>query len=220
MLKASAIVAALAALSVGHAAANTVYITEFCSDTGNNEHFEFVEVTNVGSTPVDMTNWSEDDSNATPNKPGHSLTGLGILAPGASGIITEATPAAFRAYWGPNLPASVPVVGPYTNDNLNTMSDSITLFNGSNMLVDRLDYSTTNGGSADMVTRNAPFDALGLNDNALWQNSKMGDSFGSFRAAEKQTIVGNPGIYRVPEPSSIVLMALAGALALAGRRGR
>ena len=206
-------VALLALLTASPAFAN-VYITEFCSDTGNNEHFEFVEVTNLGASPVNMTGWSEDDSGATPNKSGHSLTGLGTLAPGQSGILTEATPADFRTYWG--LPATVPVVGPYTNDNLNTTADSITLFDSTGTLVDRLDYSTTNGGSADMVTRNCPLDALGQNDNALWINSAIGDAFDSFRAPQKPIIIGNPGTYAVPEPASVT--TLGGAALLLVRR--
>jgi lamin tail-like protein len=213
---AAAACAAMLALA-DHASAAPIYITEFCSDTGNNQHFEFVEFTNCGSTPVDMTGWSEDDSSATPDKSGHSLTGLGTLNPGESGIITEATPADFRAYWG--LSTGVPVVGPYTNDNLNTISDSITLFNSSETLVDRLDYSTSNGGSADMVTRNCPLDALGKNDNALWVNSYIGDAFGSFPAPQKTSIIGNPGAYPLPEPAGLGLIGACAAL-MARRRVR
>jgi hypothetical protein len=207
--------ALLAALLTARISFANVYITEFCSDTGNNEHFEFVEFTNLGTSPVDMTGWSEDDSGATANKANHSLTGLGTLAPGESGIFTEADPAAFRSYWG--LSASVPVVGPYTNDNLNTNADSITLFDNTGTLVDHLDYSTTNGGSADMVTRNAPFAALGKNDNSLWVNSFIGDVFSSFHAPQKPVIIGNPGSYPTPEPASLAALAV-GALLLLRRK--
>ncbi|HUO09876.1 MAG TPA: lamin tail domain-containing protein [Phycisphaerae bacterium] len=218
MRKAFRTAALIAVLSftASHAFAN-IYITEFCSDTGNNEHFEFVEFTNLGSSPVDMTGWSEDDSNATPNKSNHSLSGLGTLAPGQSGIFTEATPATFRTYWG--LAATVPVVGPYTNDNLSTTADSVTLFDSTGTLVDRLDYSTTNGGSADMVTRNAPLAALGKNDNSLWVNSTIGDAFGSFHAPQKYAIIGNPGSYSLPEPASLATLTAA-ALLLVRRKTR
>jgi predicted extracellular nuclease len=215
MLK-TTIVASAALLLVSTAHAN-VFITEFCSDTGDNQKFEFAEFTNLGNTPVDMTGWSEDDSTAKPNKTGHSLTGLGILAPGESGIITEATPAAFRSYWG--LASTVPVVGPYTNDSLSTTADSVTLFNASGTLVDRIDYSGA-GTTGDSVTRNAPLDALGLNDNALWVNSQLGDSFGSFRAAQNVSLVGNPGEYNVPEPTSLTLLSATGLLAIRRRARR
>ena len=214
----AALGAALVAVTSQSASA-AVFITEFCSDTGNNQLFEFVEFTNTGITPINMAGWSEDDSNATPGVPGHSLSGLGILAPGESGIITQATPASFRLYWG--LSDTVPVVGPYTNDNLHTISDSITLFNNAGPLVDRLDYSTTNGGSADSVTRNAPLDALGKNDNSLWANSFIGDAFGSYPAPQKTSIIGNPGKYIVlPEPCSLAWVAVAGALLTRHRRAK
>jgi hypothetical protein len=124
-------------LAEGSAWGNSVFITEFNSDTGNNEHFEFVEFTNVGALPVDMTGWSEDDSHATANKPGHSLSAFGILAPGESAIFTEAIPSDFRTYWG--ISNSVKVIGPNATDNLSTTADSVTLFDNTGTLVDRLD---------------------------------------------------------------------------------
>jgi hypothetical protein len=199
-------IAAIILLATAKLSWGNVYITEFCSDTGNNEHFEFVEFTNVGTAPVDMNGWSEDDSNATPNKTGHSLSAFGTLAPGESGIFTEATPADFRTYWG--LPDSVKVIGPYTNDNLSTTS----------ALVDRLDYAANKGGSADMVTRNAPLSALGLNNDSLWRNSFIGDAFGSFSAPQKPAIIGNPGSYPVPEPASMGFLSAAALLLLRRRK--
>ncbi|HEX4794302.1 MAG TPA: lamin tail domain-containing protein [Humisphaera sp.] len=199
--------------------ASGIYITEFCSDTGHNEHYEFIEVTNVSSASVNMSGWSQDDSSAQPDK--HSLTGLGTLAPGQSGIITEATPAALRTYWG--LSASVPIVGGFTNDNLSATADSITLFDNTKTLVDHLDYSTTNGGSADagvspFATRTAPRTALGLNNNGLWVNSFIGDSYGSHSAPDPVDVshaIGSPGTYTpvlVPAPT-ILAQTTCGLLA-------
>ena len=159
-----------------------VYITEFCSDTGNNEKFEFVEITNISSVSVNMSGWSEDDSNAQPNQPDHSLSAFDSLAPGESGIFTEATPANFRAYWG--LPTTVKVIGPYSTDNLATGGDSITLFDSLGKLVDRLDYGSGVGDAGvTHATRTAPLSALGQNNSGLWVNSTLGDSFGSYTAA-------------------------------------
>jgi Lamin Tail Domain len=200
-------------LAASSASGNSVFITEFISDTGNNEHFEFVEFTNVGSLPVNMTGWSEDDSHATPNKAGHSLSAFGTLAPGESAIYTEATPADFRTYWG--LPSSVKVIGPYTTDNLSTTGDSVTLFDGAGTLVDRIDYSPANGGTADLVSRNAPLSALGTNNNLVWVNSSLGDHFGSFHSALQPSIIGNPGSYPVPEPASQSVLVAGGLTLLA-----
>ena len=68
-------------------------ITEFLYSGANGE---FVEFTNVGSTPIDMTGWSFDD--ATRHVGVHSLTGFGTVQPGESVIVTETSPvSAFRA---------------------------------------------------------------------------------------------------------------------------
>jgi hypothetical protein len=196
-------------LATASASAN-VYITEFSSDAGNNTHYEFVEFTNCGTTPVNMNGWSEDDSHAKAGT--HSLSGLGILQPGESGILTEATPTDFINFWGAPLTSAVPIVGPYTNDNLSTTSDSITLFNASNTLVDRLDYSGT-GTTGDMVGRNCPLNALGLNENSLWVNSFIGDSYGSWFAAGSTANVANPGQYIIlPEPASIGFLGFTALL--------
>ena len=94
---------------------------------------EFVEVTNVGGAPVDMTTYSFDDDSRTPG--GFSLAALGSLAPGESGLIIETTAAAFRADWG--LGASVKIAELNTN-NLGR-NDEINIFNGIT-LADRLTY--------------------------------------------------------------------------------
>ena len=192
-----------------------VYITEFASDTGNNEKFEFIEVTNLNSVSVNMSGWSEDDSNATPNKAGHILTDLGSLAPGQSGILTEVDPTAFRAYW--NLAAAVKVVGGYSTDNLSTGGDSITLFDSAGTIVDRLDYASGVGDAGvTHATRTAPLSAVGMNNSSLWVNSALHDSYGSYTAAQGLAhVVGNPGVYLpatpVPAPS-IIEMTLAASL--------
>ncbi len=193
----------------------TVLITEFNS-TSNVGSFEFVEFTNTGNTPVDMTGWSEDDSNRTPNKAGHILSAFGTLQPHESAIFTEATPDAFRTYWWGSVeaaPAGLKIIGPYTNDNLGSSSDEINLYDAASQLIDRLTYpGTPPGGTGNGVTRNPGSDAiLGLNQNGNWVNSFLGDGFGSFQAAGNSALVGNPGAYpAVPEPSTLMLALLGG----------
>jgi hypothetical protein len=199
-----------------------VYITKFCSDTGHNQLFEFVQVTNLGSSPINMAGWSEDDNNAKPNQTGHSLSGLGTLSPGQSGVITQATPADFETYWWGSpaaAPANFNMVGGYSNDNLSTSADSITLFDGSK-LEDRLDYTTATG-NGDTTVRDAPIGVVGTNDDALWINSSPNDGFGSFRAqgiSPFPGIFGNPAFYTVPEPTGLSILCLSLLPMLARRR--
>ncbi|HEY0340045.1 MAG TPA: lamin tail domain-containing protein, partial [Steroidobacteraceae bacterium] len=51
--------------------AEDIRITEFMYK-GEGSPGEFVEFTNMGTTAVDMTGWSEDDSTRVPDKSGHS----------------------------------------------------------------------------------------------------------------------------------------------------
>ncbi|MCX8053211.1 MAG: lamin tail domain-containing protein, partial [Armatimonadetes bacterium] len=95
---------------------------------------EFVEFTNVGSTPIDMTGWSFDDDSRTPGS--WSLSGFGIVAPGQSVLLIEGSAATFRSQW--NLAASVKIVDGNTH-NLGR-NDEINIYDAANNLVDRLTY--------------------------------------------------------------------------------
>ena len=132
---------------------------------------EFVEVTNVGGAPVDMTTYSFDDDSRTPGS--FSLAALGSLAPGESGLIIETTAAAFRADWG--LGASVKIAELNTN-NLGR-NDEINIFNGTT-LADRLTYGDQNisGTIRTQGTSGVPTScqALGANTVGAWVFSQSG----------------------------------------------
>ena len=73
---------------------------------------EYFELTNLGAAPVDTTGWSYSDEDNAPGT--EDLSGLGVVAPGQSVIVTEATSAAFASAW--NL-SGVTILGGIT-DNL------------------------------------------------------------------------------------------------------
>ncbi len=202
------VLAAVAVAGVACGAAEAgIRITEWMY-TGQNG--EFVEFTNVGAAPVDMTGWSYDDDSRIPGV--FSLSGFGVVQPGESVIITESTAAAFRAAW--NLPASVKVLGGVTN-NLGR-NDEINLFDGSNQLVDRLTYGDQNFPGSIRTQRvsgnpSTPA-ALGANDVYQWTLSAVGDTFGSYTSTGGD--VGNPGVY-IPEPGALALLVVG---VLAARR--
>ena len=168
---------------------------------------EFIEFTNVGSAPIDLTGWSYDDDSRLPGA--FDLTPFGTVQPGESVVLTEADAGAFRTAWG--LPALVDIIGGNTV-NL-SRNDEINLFDAGSTLVDRLTYGDQNlPGSirTQNISGNpATPAALGANDVFQWVLSAAGDSFGSMTSTLGD--VGNPGAY-IPEPASFALLALGGLL--------
>ena len=151
---------------------------------------EFIELTNVGNAPVDMTGWSFDDSSRQPGS--FSIGSLGVVAPGESALIAEVSADAFRRNWF--LPASVKVVGG-NNNNLGG-SDEINIYDQTNTLIDRLTYSaggnvTANGASAYPTVSN-----LSSTTAASWQLSAIGDTQYTYASVDGN--IGNPGGYMTP----------------------
>ena len=193
-------------------------ITEWMYSGANGEYAEF---TNVGNSPIDMTNWSEDDNNETAGVHAFGNT-FGIVQPGQSVLLTEADPATFRTAW--NLPASVKIWGPYSNDNLGR-SDEINLYDDLGTLVDRLTFNDQGSGNVagprtQNVSGNFPLSALGANNASLAVLSSVGDTYASYTSTGGD--IGNPGTYTpasvVPEPSSLAL--LFAGFAIGGFRRR
>ncbi len=208
----------LAAATLAAPARAQLQITEWMY-TGNGP--EFVEFTNLGRSAVDLAGWSDDDDSRLPNQ--FSLGALGVVAPGQSVVITEGDAAAFRAAW--NLPASVKVLGGYSN-NLGR-ADEINLFDTNGVLVDRLSYgdqvfagsirTQTHSGTPVSLAALQPFTV-----HAGWVLSVSGDAYGSWMSSQGD--VGDPGLFTlaapVPEPASLALFAAGAALlgSLARRR--
>ena len=186
------------------AGAGPMQITEWMYQGANGE---FVEFTNTGSTPVDMTGWSYDDDSAVPGT--ISLSGFGVVMPGQSVIMTESDPAAFRAAWGLS---GVAVVSNGTTANLNR-NDVINLFDNTGLLVDTLAYGDqTYPGTVRTQAKscNIPAGDYGFTTaQTTWVLATVGDVYGSWASAGGD--IGSPG--RVPEPSTLVFLAL-GAIAL------
>jgi predicted extracellular nuclease len=205
--------AALVALAAGTASAQ-IRITEWMYQGTD---LEFIEFTNIGGAAVDMTGWSFDDDSRIPGTV--SLSGFGVVQPGESVLLTENTAAGFRTAWG--LPVTVDIVGSLTT-NLGR-NDEINLYDSLNALADRLTFGDQNFvGSIRTQNRSGnpiTFAALGANDPYQWQLAFIGDAYGSY--ASLGADLGNPGVFpAVPEPSSVVLACLGGALLLCGRRLR
>jgi predicted extracellular nuclease len=205
------VIASLAALAaLASSASATIRITEWMYNGS-----EFVEITNVGGSSVDMTGWSYDDNSRLAGT--ISLSGLGTLAAGQSGILAEESDVDFRTLW--NLSASVPVVGGNTA-NLGR-NDEINIYDASNVLVDRLTYNdqVIGGPRTQDISGNIMPANLGSNLANLAVASLPGDAFASYAVVNSSavTLVANPGSYVIPEPATLGLLAAGAVLAMRRR---
>mgnify|MGYP001277179721 CR=1 FL=1 len=209
-------VAACAALcAMASSARAGMLITEWMYSGNDGEYIEF---TNTGPAPIDMTGWSFDDDSRLAGT--IDLSAYGVVNVGESVILTEvAAPATFRTSW--SLPGTVKVIG--GNAANLARNDEMNLYDNAMALIDRLTYGDQNiPGTIRTQNRSgnpsSPA-ALGANNVALWQLAVDGDAFGSHLGALGD--LGSPGAYVVPEPTGALLMLLGGlALLIARKRSR
>lgn len=112
-------------------------ITEYMSMGGGGE---FIEFTNSGTQPIDMTGWSYDDESGIPGTV--DLSVFGVVAPGQSVILTEDSAVQFENDWSLS---GVTIIGGLTA-NLGK-SDVIHLYDSTGTLVDSLRYQENAGPS-------------------------------------------------------------------------
>lgn len=188
------------------AAANAnVRITEYMySGAGG----EFIEITNLGNSAVDLTGWSFDDDSRLPG----SFLLSGVLGSGESLVLTEDAADTFRTAWG--LGAGVQVLGNVTN-NLGR-ADEINIFDANGLLVDRLTYGDqVFPGSIRTQGRSGNPGNIGANDIYSWSLSFIGDTFASWTSSNGD--IGNPGVF-IPAPGAVALLGLGGLVAVRRRR--
>lgn len=199
---ASALVALAASMSFAHAGNQDVYITEF---TYTALFGEFVEVTNTHATDtVDLTDWSFDDNSRIA---GTVAFPADDLLAGKSVIITEVSEAIFVQAWytEPSKSRNGAIIVANSTANLGR-SDEINIYDGSNILVDRLTYNDQATGAAprsEDVSVVPVGTALGANDytSAVSDGNGWVISVAGVSAAWKAGVpgatgpAGSPGTY-------------------------
>ena len=159
-------------------------ITEYMYSGTNGE---FIEFTNVGNAPVNMSGWSYDDGANTPGAV--SLSAYGSVAAGESVILTETAASAFRSDW--NLCSGVKIIGGNTTNIGRT--DTINLYDASGTQVDQLKYGDQTLGGPRTQNKSAWVNAAGLGNDIItdWTPSAVADSEGS--TASIGGDIGSPG---------------------------
>lgn len=209
-----AVSATLLALAASAAQAQLA-ITEVAPWSSGNSPVaaDWFEITNFGSTAVDITGWKVDDSS---NSFGAAvaLSGITSIGAGESVVFIEGASANanFLSTWfGSNAPAGLQI-GSYSGAGigLSTGGDALNLFTAAGVLVTRVDF-----GASPASAPYASFDnAAGAAGITLTQLSAVGVN-GAFLAAAGGEI-GSPGsVGVVPEPGSWALL-LAGLAAVGG----
>jgi hypothetical protein len=155
---------------------------------GTDNMGEFVEFTNTGPDPVDMTGWSFDDESRIPGTV--NLSAFGLVAPGQSVILTDETASDFAAIWSLS---GVSIIGGNTA-NLGR-NDEINLFDAGANLIDRLTYGDeAYPGTVRTLKRSCNIPATDYGYTVVqtsWVLAEDGDSYGSKVSTRGE--IGSPG---------------------------
>jgi hypothetical protein len=173
----------------------TVTITEVASWSSSNALVaaDWFEITNYGTTALDITGWKVDDSSNLFTS-ALALNGITSIAPGESVIFleTSATNAAtisanFKSAWfGTNPPANLQV-GSYTGSSigLSSSGDAVNIYDASGNLKANVVFGVS--------TTNISFNnAVGLNNATITLLSQIGVN-GAFAAINDLPQIGSPG---------------------------
>jgi hypothetical protein len=170
---------------------------------------DWFELTNTGTTAVDITGWKVDD-NSNASASALLLRGVTSIGAGQSAIFLESTASAsssdttidnaFKLAWfGSNIPAGF-LIGNYGGSGIgfSTGGDAVNIFNASNTLITRIDFgASTTGRTFD--------NSAGLNNATISTLSSVG-VHGAFTSANGAEI-GSPGV--VPLPGALPLLMSA-----------
>ncbi|MEJ0100334.1 MAG: lamin tail domain-containing protein [Pseudomonadota bacterium] len=175
--------------------------------------FDWFELTNFGSTAVDITGWKMDDDsgNGGSASAAVALSGITSIAAGQSVVFAEGgTASAFISNWfsaAHPQPTSF-AFGIYTGSGvgLSSSGDAVNIFNATGGLVTRVGI----GSSGDF----ASFDnSAGANNVTLTTASIVGVNSAY---AGLDTRVGSPGTYAAPVPLPAGIWLLGSGLGLLG----
>jgi hypothetical protein len=214
------IVAAACVASTASIAAAQVHITEVMSSSGSGGTEDWIEITNYGSSAINISGWRFDDGSFNFGN-SQALSGIATIGAGESVIFIESAGGAdissFRDFWGGLAGVQV---GFYSGSGLGLSSngDGAIVFTGTGTEISRVSFGAATSGRSFYYG----WTVSGMIDPAFNGIVSSAGSIGSQVSFTSQDALGNiasPGsaLALIPAPGAIALLAVAG---LAGRRRR
>lgn len=176
-------------------ASPTLIISEFAPwGSGSAFGADWFEVSNTGTTAIDITGWKIDDSSASFNL-GATLSGITSIGAGESVIFIETadlagkTTAFVNNWFGGTAPAGLQI-GNYTvgGVGLSTTGDAINLFDAGGVVQANVTFGASSAGPTFSTFNNA----AGVNNAAVSTLSEVNVN-GAFVAAANANEIGSPG---------------------------
>ena len=201
---------------------STLRITEAMSSSGVGGTADWWEVTNYGSSAVDITGWKVDDSSFTSGS-SVALNGITSISAGESVAFLETTTldsgtvatliSSFRTFWGGS--AASAQIGYYAGSGIGLSSngDGLVMFSGTTETTPRVSFGAATTGASFYYGYDAAGDpTTSPNTNAIVSTVGTLDGQSTFASATISTAqnIGSPGtaVAAVPEPSAIALLAI------------
>ncbi len=205
--------------------ASVIRVTEVMSKSGADDPTrDWFEITNYGSSAVDLTGWKMDD-NSFSFAAGAVLQGIGSIAAGETVLLVEVSRndtaeeqaqeiVDFRAFWGGLAGVRI---GTYAASGVSFSSggDALALYNAAGTEMTRVSF----GAATSARSFYWGWDALGSvlpAYNGLVSSVGTLDgqvTFLSVGAGEDGVNVGSLGTAIIPTPGPVALLALAGVMA-------
>lgn len=220
--KSTFILAAILTALTTQAQANVIISEVDANGSAASYAADWFELTNTGSSTVDISNWRVDDnSNLFANSV--ALRGVTSIAAGQSVIFLEGTASgstdatinsSFKLAWfGSNVPTGL-IVGNYGGSGvgLSASADAVNIFSGTGAVIARVDFG------ASTLTTGTFNNAAGLNNVTITQKSVVGTN-GAFLSVTGSEIGSPASVAAVPEADTYaMLLAGLGLVGFTARR--
>ncbi len=201
----------LAAVALAPHVHAQLVITEVMAKSGSGGTNDWFELTNFGSSSINVSGYKmDDDSNSFGNAV--ALLGITSIASGESVIFIEGDAGTddtgFKTFWG----TSSVQVGTYTGSGISFGSggDAVTIFDSVGNVITGTSFgSATTGASFYYAASIAPAASYTLT------NVSATGVAGAFTSVSAVGDIGSPGVSAVPEPASFALLFGLGILGIA-----